>query len=305
MKNKLISFVLSLVMVLGCATCAFGATLSDVANTSHEEAIESLTGLGLIKGYTDGSFGPEDPVTRAQMAAFIVRALGFNPNYESATKFKDVSADHWASGYIAFAADLGIINGYTNGNFGPNDNVTYEQAVAMIVRALGYNEDYLTFNYPNAKYPGKYLLVAAQLNMSEKLDSTAIGSLMNRANVAQILYNVMDEQIHSYNRYGIDTAKVGECFLSRQNLSNKAQVVAFTENTSVNTIEYVGQYANVYSDKNGKIVSIVPTSAQITGKFNSNGKFIADGGSFLLEFNNKEVIENESKPEQQIRDESN
>ena len=142
MRNlkKTLAVVLTLAMVLSMGFSAFAYT--DVAEgTKVSEAVDVLSNLNILTGFEDGTFKPEETVTRAQMAAIICRTLGYEDQAKSSmgsTVFNDVAADHWAAGYINVAQSLQIINGYGDGNFGPEDQVTYEQAVKMIVVALGY-----------------------------------------------------------------------------------------------------------------------------------------------------------------------
>ena len=91
-----------------------------------------------------GNFNPDKPVTRAEMAIIVCRVLertldedAYAPVYLVSENLPDVPEIHWANGYINKVSFLEIAVGYDNGNFGPGDNVTYEQAVTMLVRALG------------------------------------------------------------------------------------------------------------------------------------------------------------------------
>ena len=141
MKNlkKVIALVAVLAMVL--STVALGATYTDVAEDSaYSTAVESLSKLGIVTGYEDGTYGPEKTVTRAEMAALIARIQGYGETAKAQTNtaFADVPASHWASGYVAYAANQNIVNGYGDGTFGPEDTVKYEQAVTMIMRTLGF-----------------------------------------------------------------------------------------------------------------------------------------------------------------------
>lgn len=181
--KKLLVTLLALIFILGTvATGMAAAPLADVEGTDYEDAVTRLTALGIIGGYPDGTYKPEKPVTRAEFAKIIVTALGVGQAAEyakGATKFSDVPATHWASGYINVATDMGVINGYPDGTFKPSKEVSYAEAITMIVRALGYE--------PKAKalggYPGGYLAIAAEEGITE--DITVVNSLAaNRGDVA-------------------------------------------------------------------------------------------------------------------------
>lgn len=102
--------------------------------------IMNLAGRGIVNGYDDGRFGPDDKVTRAQVAVMLVNALkldvsGFSSN------FTDVPNNHWAAMHIATASRAGILNGYGNGKFGPEDKVTRAQLSVMVANAYNLDVD--------------------------------------------------------------------------------------------------------------------------------------------------------------------
>ena len=95
-------------------------------------AISTLTNAGILKGFEDGNFRPNEPVTRAQMATIIARFANLS---ESAVSFTDIEG-HWAQRAIELAAGNGWINGYEDGTFRPNDKITRAATMAMINRVL-------------------------------------------------------------------------------------------------------------------------------------------------------------------------
>ena len=116
-------------------------SVSDSDESKKNEAVTVMSALNLLKGYEDGTFGPDKTITRAEFAAVVVRMLGMEDaaaGAATATNFTDVPATHWAAGYVKIANQKGIIAGYGDGTFGPDDEVTYEQAIKMLVCALGY-----------------------------------------------------------------------------------------------------------------------------------------------------------------------
>ena len=148
--KKVLSIVLSIAMVVCLApTMAFAATTSasssaaysDIEGTACEGAVNVLSALKVVDGFTDGTYKPEQTVTRAQMAKLIVTALGV-ADYATAktSKYTDMGAATWAIPYVEYASNLNIVNGVGHGKFNPNGLVTYEQAATMIVRALGYTD---------------------------------------------------------------------------------------------------------------------------------------------------------------------
>lgn len=105
----------------------------------YYEPIEGMAGAGIIGGYTDGSFGPSNPVMRQQFAKMIVGTLGFPCSEADVCPFGDVTVGGlttlYPDNYIAVAAHWGITNGYPDGTFGPYRNITRAQMITMVVRA--------------------------------------------------------------------------------------------------------------------------------------------------------------------------
>jgi N-acetylmuramoyl-L-alanine amidase len=90
-----------------------------------------------VEGYENGSFGPDQSITRAEFATLVVRALGLSAKMARAD-FSDVTAGDWYANAIAVAADAGIVNGYEDVTFRPNAVTTREELAAMVVRASAY-----------------------------------------------------------------------------------------------------------------------------------------------------------------------
>ncbi|WP_375102433.1 Ig-like domain-containing protein [Paenibacillus sp. RS8] len=99
------------------------------------QSISVVTAQGLMKGYEDGSFKPNQLITRAEMAIIVERLL--DKAQSGTSSFKDISSGHWAKNAIDAAKAAGIINGYLDGTFRPNQTLTRAEAVVIINRLLG------------------------------------------------------------------------------------------------------------------------------------------------------------------------
>ncbi|MDP4152847.1 MAG: S-layer homology domain-containing protein [Bacillota bacterium] len=108
---------------------------SDMQNHWAKDAVNDMGSRLVVNGVGNKNYDPDRSMTRAEFAAIIVRALGL-PQFMGDNSFTDVGSSDWFCGYIETAETYGIINGYGNGKFGPNDLITREQAMAMIARAM-------------------------------------------------------------------------------------------------------------------------------------------------------------------------
>ena len=115
-------------------------TFPDVPSDAwYATAVNTLASLGMVSGDADGSFRPNDPITRAE---FCVIALAFAYEPENAVcYFGDVARSDWFYTYVAQAASYGWIGGYANGNFGPNDQITRAQVTTIVNNMLGRAAD--------------------------------------------------------------------------------------------------------------------------------------------------------------------
>ena len=226
MRNlkKLVAFIVTLAMIATFAIPAFAAAPADVVGTDYEGAVSRLVALGVINGYPDGNFGPDDSITRAQFAAIVVRALGYESVAASAagvTKFSDVAANNWASGYINLAVSLGIIKGYGDGKFGPEDKVLYEQAVTMVVRALGQD----AFAEKKGGYPSGYLVQAKVIGFTNGVTGVA-GVAATRGIVALLVDNAKGVVLYEQTAFGDSPAYAltnpAETFVTRLEVTLQA-----------------------------------------------------------------------------------
>lgn len=96
-----------------------------------------LSEKGVIKGYPDGTFGPEKSLTRAEVVTALCVASGMTPSVETDTVFNDVPADHWAAGYISAGVKSGILKGYPNGTFLPENMVSRAELAALLINLSG------------------------------------------------------------------------------------------------------------------------------------------------------------------------
>ncbi len=101
--------------------------------------IQYLSGKGIITGYPDGSFKPQEGLTRAQAAVVLVKAGQLKLDAQSASPFKDLKTEHWARPYIAAAVKAGYLSGFPDGTFHPEEKISRAQAVSLVLRLSKQN----------------------------------------------------------------------------------------------------------------------------------------------------------------------
>ena len=182
----LLTLVLCMLWVLPVPAAA--ASFPDVDETSeYADATDFLSRMQIMIGDEKGNFNPNKTVTRAEMAAIVCRACSVTDELKKSAEFSDVPLWHWANSYVGKAAEMGIVNGYGGGRFGPSDNVTYEQAVTMLVRSGGLSDEAVRAG----GYPDGFLSVAEKKGFLKGVQA-AKGEPLSRADIAMILYNGAD-----------------------------------------------------------------------------------------------------------------
>lgn len=129
---------------------------TDVKTTDwYYSYVQTVVEAGLFQGVSSTSFSPNLNMTRAMFVTVLGRLEGINAGDYTTNKYSDVSTGQWYTGYVAWATQNGIVNGYDNGKFGINDNITREQMCTMIVRYLDYLELTSDLNVMNITFADK------------------------------------------------------------------------------------------------------------------------------------------------------
>jgi len=280
--RKVLSFVLVLSLVLGSFGMAFAAPLSDVAGEDFEDAVNVLTELGVVKGYPDGTYKPDNIVTRAEMAVIVVSALGLADYATGTAKFSDM-AGHWSNGFVAYATSLGVIAGYPDGTFKPDNTVTYDEAATMLVAALGYTPDSLV-----GTWPANYVTKAKVLGILDGIKGGAVGA--NRGDIATMTYQTLDQSIGKTDKDGVWSPtivkagppaeydlmldRLGAALFDNNNTITPGAAFVLTDTLAddavANVRDLIGAYVTAYQNSDGDILAIKEVkSVFLTGEFDS------------------------------------
>lgn len=202
MKNlkKALVLVLAFAMVFGMFTInASAISFADDEDIVNTEAVEAMTQLGVINGYEDGTFLPDQIVTRAEMCKMICVALngGTAPVYSDTTVFSDIQG-HWANQYISYCFSKDIVSGDSGrgGTFRPDATVTGIEAAKMMLVALGYNPAITEFT--GADWANNVSLAANDRSLFTNLGSLNVTAGLSRDNAAQLIYNGINAKMVKY-----------------------------------------------------------------------------------------------------------
>ena len=191
--KKLLALVLALVMTLSLAVVGSNAAFKDAekVNASYAEAVDVLAGMKVFQGYPDGSFQPEGSITRAEVAAIVYRLYTADVAdkqaslYATYNKFNDMGGAKWAAGYVGYCANAALVKGYDAKTFAPSDKVTGYQALAMILRAVGYDKN---GEFTGADWQLHVAQTAQQLGILKNVKGVDLNAAASRELVAELLF---------------------------------------------------------------------------------------------------------------------
>ncbi len=184
--KKVLLFLLTALMALTFATTA--AAFTDIADETTAIAVDTLHGMGIVTGTSATKYSPALTLTRAQICTMIIRLEGMEAavgSYTTQNLFTDVKNGMWHAGYVNLAYRKNLINGYGNGKFGPDDEVTYGQFVTILLRTLGYTE-----NDIGKLWPADYIVFADDLGISDGVSLNA-DDKVTRGDAAILFYNTL------------------------------------------------------------------------------------------------------------------
>ncbi|WP_246009397.1 S-layer homology domain-containing protein [Brevibacillus fluminis] len=257
-KKVIVGAVLASSLAVSNAGMAANALpLSDIAQNANKDAILKLNYAGVLKGYTDGTFKPQKEVTRAEFAKIAVLAMGYTDEQaklsQGATIFKDLPRDHWASGYINLAVSKGIIKGYPDGTFKPNNTVNVAEALTVFVQGLKID----VTPAQSAQWYLPYLLEANKVGIYDT--TTAPTTAAKRDLVAAFTDRFMETSVYANGAY---YDKDGNATGTIQKLPVvKGAVAAYDK--SANTVKIVGQDKEVAIASNAQVFGNIVIGSQV------------------------------------------
>ncbi|MBO4897539.1 MAG: von Willebrand factor type A domain-containing protein [Clostridia bacterium] len=180
----LLTAIVTIAGICGKTNCGYVVETIHGGRIYTGNALEDLKEQGVIEGYDDGQLHPELILTRAQFAKIMTKAFPDGINEGLMFHFTDLSEDHWAYGYIQKAVDAGWIKGFPDKTVRPDDDITFEQATAVVCRVIGIASEY-------DDYPEDYISAAIDYSITDGVNSV-IGESISRDDAAKIIINAQN-----------------------------------------------------------------------------------------------------------------
>ncbi|MFR6095165.1 MAG: S-layer homology domain-containing protein [Dysosmobacter welbionis] len=210
--KKFLSLVLALVMTMSLVTVSAGAKdFTDDSEITYKEAVDVISALGVVDGYSGGDFRPDDVLTRGA-AAKIICNLILGPTTASAltagtAPFKDVPVTNTFAGYITYCSQQGIISGYADGTFRPTGTLSGNAFMKMLLGALGYDssiESYTGANWTVSASSSR----PAGIGLDDGNDEFVGSEAVTRQEAALYAFNMLQATMVEYDQQ--NTIVVGD-----------------------------------------------------------------------------------------------
>ena len=295
MKKRVFSLLLALVLALSAAVLPASAaeSFSDVTDKKTAQNAEVLRLLGVMEGDGTGRFNPNAPLTRAEFCKMLVAMMGGEvASYKTVTIFPDVRASHWAAGYINYAVRAQkLLAGLPDGTFRPDSQITYGQAVTILMRMLRSDADKAS----GGIWPDGYIALAKEAGVSAGL-SLSGSAPITRAQAAQMFVNVLSAKSSSTDEDGTTTTmpayepsncKRGDKVVTLISLngntirvSGESKPLNLTRTSTSTVLNGLKGYLLTNVDT-GKVMTFVPVVDSSTGAAVTNAAVIlsADGST--------------------------
>ena len=215
--KKFLSLVLALTMALSLVTVSAGATdFDDDGDITYQEAVTVIAGMGIVDGYSDGSFRPDDVLTRGA-AAKIICNLILGPTTAdalsaSSAPFVDVPTTNTFAGYITYCSQQGIISGYADGTFRPTDTLSGNAFMKMLLGALGYDSS--IEGYTGANWTVNVIKQAVGIELNDGNDDFVGSQAVTRQEACLYAFNTLKATMVEYSDNS--TVTVGDITISSQ-----------------------------------------------------------------------------------------
>ncbi len=278
MKKKLLSIILTLLLICGTLVNNVSAAFSDINDSDTALAASVLQSMGIVDGVGGDKYNPDSILNRAQFCALVVRMVGLEDKVavnSYKTLFTDVKPGAWYTGYVNLAYSEKLVNGYGNGKFGPDDSVTYGQVATILLRLLGFTE-----NDIGKAWPTDYTNFAHELELDKGLALSAY-STVTRGQTAELLYNTLETEkngsdaVYFKTISGVSsTQTVIVLNVNAINGVESGQLMACNVTDAGASVEYFSQKNSISSDLEGYIGDLLLNSAgKVVGFMPSANEF--------------------------------
>jgi hypothetical protein len=256
--KKITSVLLAIVLCLSLTAPAFAASFDDIKDEDVLYGAETLRMLGVINGVGGSKFSPDTSLTRAQfckMAVIISGQGSLADSYMGRTIFPDVKANHWARGYINLMASSAspLLRGFSDGTFRPDVELTYAQAVTILMRLLGYTDADAGMLWPKG-----YIDLAGRVGLTKGLETHKVEGPVTRGDTVKLFINLLGTQTKADAAYinSLGTQTAGVIVFKYENELLYTSKGNYSVNGTFPDI-FTGKTGTLLTDSKNKVISFL------------------------------------------------
>jgi hypothetical protein len=170
--------------------------MRDIAGHKYEDAIWYVYNNGIVQGYEDGSYKPDQNINRAELLKIVVESKYGNEfeAYQNMNCFSDVYSDAWYAKYVCFAKDKNLVEGYNDGSFRPANNINFVEALKIVLIGMGYD-------YEEGDPWFRAIVELASEDNFIPLDVDKFDDLFTRGQMAEMITRIMKFQADELDAY--------------------------------------------------------------------------------------------------------
>lgn len=260
--KKILSILLSLSII--CSLC------STLVFASDTEDYTVLKTLNIMVGDENGNMRLDDKITRSEFTKLAATMSSFRksiPLTQKASPFSDVPYKHWAAPYIKAAVDNGLVSGYPDSTFKPDNNVKYEEALTILLKLLGYTDSDFGDSYPYGQYA-----LANSIEITNGVNAELFKELTRRQ-VADLLINTLNTKLKNNTQtllINFDATKIDDVVILASNKedssvpTNKVSTTVGTYEFKTDITKYVGLKGDLILNDENQILYFKPDTENST-----------------------------------------
>lgn len=292
MKKFLCLCVVVITCLIMSKTYASTTIFYDTRGTKYEGVVERIARLNIINGVSNTTYAPNKSVTRAELAKIIVKMRGiedYAEGVEYKKVFSDVKKTDWYYPYVVVASDLELLNGYSDGTFKPNKEVTYAELIAILLRNLGYTR--LSEQSSNGWY-WNYVVKMREIELNDNVGEFDYEKPAKRGDVAMFVWNALIT-----NRWAIESENESTGFTYTYSESTPLETFfdeySFVDNAPVNAIGGYDSNPMIVTTKGAysidEKVPLYVLGGNVTGLYKKDTSNLI-GVTFDEKFQNEKIV---------------
>ena len=285
--TKTLSIALATTAAFASSLTAEAAILSDIDGSRNKAAILYLADKGVLAGYPDQTFKPNNVVNRAELLKILIASLGVS-DLNGRNCFPDV-ADQWFAPYVCYAKSQGWVSGYADGTFRPSEPVNKVEAIKMLVNSQGYRLDGATSNLgytdvSSTDWYAPYVQASKSRNLLEEQSGNLnVSSGMTREKIAEVVYRATYVRENGLTSFGPSRQSSSRSSVALSQPNQVSSSVSSASSIASIDVSFAAELA-AWVGKSEQNINIMQEFVDFYSKSSSHASVVAKVNDYLFEY---------------------